>query len=396
MLLGSIFVIAGLLFQAQPAPPADNWRVLVEQGKQAYAKQAYADAISRLTTAAELAAAAEDGKDKVFDVLRLLAAVHQGAGNFAEAEQILKKVVEQSRPDSPNVAMAANLEQLASIHRAQGHSEQALAAIDRAVGIREQHADSNRSDLARDLTTSGLLLINLDLRKGAARLQEALREWDTASPGDPQALPAIEALAALYRDGTQYAEAEPLLLRALRIREAATGPDSAEVISTVDSLAYIEFGLKNYSQAEPYYRRLLALWERHGGPDHPMTALTLDKLAEFFAAQQRYEEAEQAANTALAARSRMYLGSLNQAGRMLLMQAKLSDAEDHFRRAVQIGDLAKAPDEVLDPVLRIYAKILTALERGREAESVEVRIKDALFRKGEREGRRPSPVQPSH
>ena len=91
----------------------------------------------------------------------------------------------------------------------------------------------------------------------------------------------------------------------------------------------------------------------------------------------------------------MHLASLNQAGRMLLIEAKLSEAAGHYRTAVQIGDLSKAPDEVMDPVLRIYAKILVALKRTGEAEPVEVRIKNALYRK-EREGRRPSHVQPSH
>ena len=55
--------------------------------------------------------------------------------------------------------------------------------------------------------------------------------------------------------------------------------------------------------------------------------------------------------------------------------------------------LAKAPDEALDPLLRIYSKILRVLERGVEADALDERVKDALFRKADREGRLPSPVK---
>ena len=91
-------------------------------------------------------------------------------------------------------------------------------------------------------------------------------------------------------------------------------------------------------------------------------------------------------------RTRMHLASLNQTGRFILMQAKLADAEDLYRRAVQIGDLAQAPDDVMDPVLRVYAGILREQKRAEEAKALDQRVKDALIRKGDREGRRPSPL----
>ncbi len=392
MLLG-ILIATSLLVQTQSSAGTD-WRTLLEDGKQAYLKHDYAGSVVQLKAAAEAAAAAAEGDAGVLETLRLLSAVYRDTGDLAQAELVLLQAVERCAPDS--LALAATLEQLAAIQRAQGHSDETLATIERAIAIRERITASPRVELARDLTTSALLVYKTDVKKATGQLQRAIHEWDAASPGDPQVLPAIEALAAVYRDGAQYAEAEPLLFRALRMREAATGPGSAEVIAAVDSLAYVEFGLKKFTDAEPLYRRLLALWETHGGPDHPMTALTLDKMAEFFAAQQRYDEAEKAAATALESRLKMHLGSLNQAGRMLLMQAKLTEAEEHYRTAVQIGDLSKAPDEVMDPLLRIYAKILVALKRDGDAEPVEIRIKNALYRKGEREGRRPSPVQPSH
>jgi len=393
-MLAITLMAAGLLVQAAAGTPVD-WRTQFESGKQAYAKHDYAEATARLNAAAEAAAAVKDGETGLLDTLRFLAGVYRETGDYAQAERVLDIAARHCGAADPNgIRLAAILEELTVVQRAQGHGDVALATIGKAIQIRESHTDVSRADLARDLTTASALLYKAgEAEKAIAGFERALKEWDAVLPGDPQALPAMEALATAYRDRSQYLEAEPLVLRALRLREAASGPESAEVIAAVDSLAYIEFGLKKFPEAEVLFRRLLALWEANGGPDHPMTALTHDKMAEFFAFQQRYGEAEKSARQALAVRTKLHLASLNQTGRMFLMEAKLAEAEELYQRAVQIGDLAQAPDDVLDPVLRVYAKILRELKRDSEADALELRVKNAILRRADKEGRRPSPVK---
>jgi tetratricopeptide (TPR) repeat protein len=176
------------------------------------------------------------------------------------------------------------------------------------------------------------------------------------------------------------------------LREAVSGPEGAEVISTVDSLAYVEVGLGKMTEAEAFYKRLLALWAKNAGPEHPMVALTLDKMAEAYANMQRYDDAEKCAAGAEAMRAKMHLASMGQEGRLLVMQIKVPEAEDMYRRAIQIGDLSKASDEAMDPLLRVYAKVLRDQKHIDEAVAVEKRIEEALDRKADREGRRPKPV----
>ena len=379
----SIALAAVALLAADAEP-----RTLVDKGKQAFAKQQFVEAADKFKAAADAA----DGL-AALDALRLLAAAYRETGNLAEAEKALKRAIEKAG-DPPALKAAAVFEELSGIQRAQGRDDDAASALDNAIKIREANPDSPRTDLARSIAALAMLHQKKGQLVDAAKgLERAIAEWDAAAPGDPQSLPAIEALAAIHREVAAYADAEPLLLRAVRLREAVSGPDSAEMITAVDSLAYVEFGLRKFSEAEPLYKRLLALWELNGGPDHPMVALTLDKMAEFYAFQQRYAEAGERASAALSLRTRMHVGSLNQTGRVLLMQARIVEAEDLYRRTLQIGDLAKAPDDAMDPVLRIYARILRELKRPDEAAALETRVKDALLRKGEREGRRESPVK---
>lgn len=355
-----------------------------DAGKQAYARRDYAEAVAQLTAAAETAAESP----AYCEIVRFLAAAYRETGDRDRAEQVLALAVEEHRD-------AGLLEDLATMRRAQGRPQEALTALEEAVEIREARPDATRIELARDRTIAAMLHSKLgNADKAIEAFQRAIREWDLASPGDPQSLTALESLAVMYRDRAAYQEAEPLLERAVRLREAANGPDSAEVISAVDSLAYVEFGLKKFAPAEALYRRLAALWEKNAGADHPMLALTFDKMAEFYAFQQRYADAEIYARRALELRTRTHLASLNQTGRVLLMEAKLDEADKLYRTALQIGDLAEAPDDAMDPLLRTSATLLRTLKRDGEAEKLDARVKAALLRKADREGRLPSPVTP--
>ena len=241
MLLVTV-IAAGFLLQTQAETPVD-WRAELESGKQAYAKRDYSAAVGRLQVAAEAAAAATGNDAGLIETLRLLAAVYRDTGDYAQAEPVLQRAAERCAALEPDSALlAAVLEETAVVQRAQGHAEQALVTIDKAIRLRELHPDPARPDLARDVTMAAMLRSKLgDQEKAIEGLERVIKEWDLVSPGDPQSLPAIEELATAYRDRTRYAEAEPLIVRALRLREAASGPEGAEVISTVDSLAYIEF-----------------------------------------------------------------------------------------------------------------------------------------------------------
>jgi tetratricopeptide (TPR) repeat protein len=332
----------------------------------------------------------------VLDALRMLASARRAQGDFGEASRALARALEvcAALHGAESRQSAGLLAEIASAERAQGHLELALETIQKAITTREAAPGGRPEDLARDLTFRATIELKFKHGEEAAELLiRAVDLWNSAAPGDVQILPALEVLASLYRDASLYDKAEPLLLQALKMRESVAGPDSADVIADVDSLAYVYFGLKRYPEAESYYKRLLDLWEKTAGSDHPMRALTLDKMAEFYAFQQRYAEGEKAAAEALAMRGRVHLASLNQTGRLILMQARLADADDLYRRAVQIGDLAKAPDEWMDPLLRVYAAVLREENKTEEAEAVDKRVKEALLRKADREGRRPSPLK---
>ena len=384
----------GFLLQS-PAPPAD-WHAILDQGRQALVEHKTQDALPLLRTAEQAARTAGDYLGTM-ECLHLEAAAARELGDLDAASAIMETAAEEvTQKMGAGPDLASILEQALPILRARRRDDLALGNLNRAIAIRGAHPEIQPVAYANDLTAAADLQLHAgETEKAIAMLTLAIHQWDTLNPSDPGCLPALDALASIWRNGARYADAEPILQRALRLREDLFGPDNAEMLATLDSLAYVEFGLKHLPEAEALYKRMLDLWQKSAGPDHPMVALTWDKMAEFYASQQRYDDAERCANAALDLRMRFYVASLHQTGRILIMEAKIPEAEDLYHRTIQIGELAHAPDDVMDPPLRVYATILRAENRPKEAEAIDKRVKDALLRKADREGRKePPPSQP--
>ena len=76
-----------------------------------------------------------------------------------------------------------------------------------------------------------------------------------------------------------YAKAEPLLLRALKIYEKALGPDHPNTADSLQSLAALYRNTGDYAKAEPLLQRALKINEKALGPENPATATSLNNLA---------------------------------------------------------------------------------------------------------------------
>ena len=102
---------------------------------------------------------------------------------------------------------------------------------------------------------------------------------------------ALNNLATLYKSQGRYAEAEPLLKRALAIRERALGLDHPDVGLAHNNLAELYRQQGRYAEAEPLLKRALAIFEQALGRDHPAVATSLNNLAALHQDQGRTEEA---------------------------------------------------------------------------------------------------------
>jgi tetratricopeptide (TPR) repeat protein len=105
----------------------------------------------------------------------------------------------------------------------------------------------------------------------------------------PEATQLLMQAGDYLEQSAQYAQADPLLQRALAIREKILGPEHLDTGYALHQLAILYGDQGKYEQAEPLYLSALAIKEKILGPEHPDTGNTLHSLAVLYRRQGRYE-----------------------------------------------------------------------------------------------------------
>ncbi len=182
----------------------------------------------------------------------------------------------------------------------------------------------------------------------AARLVRTLR-LAAALPADKQAsltqAPGLIGQAAALHNRGKYAEAEPLLRKALAINEDILGPKHPDSALTCNYLANNLQAQHRYREAEALYRKVLAGREEVLGRKHPETNTSRNNLGQNLQEQGRAREAEPLLREALAIweevlgprHHRTALGFTNLAAN-LHAQGRYTEAEPLFRKALAIWE----------------------------------------------------------
>ncbi len=149
-------------------------------------------------------------------------------------------------------------------------------------------------------------------------------------------------IAASYQG--KYAEAEPLLQRALVIREEQLGTEHPDTASSLNNLAVLYFKQGKYAEAESLYQQALAIREERLGAQHPDTAQSLNNLAVLYKNQGKYEQAEPLYQRSLAIWEERGTShpdtamSLSNLALLYINQGKYEQAEPLFKRALAIWE----------------------------------------------------------
>ncbi len=229
---------------------------------------------------------------------------------------------------------------LFSYGRAQYHNgayRAATASYREALALRNND-EAGLNNLALALLSAG------DYAEAEPLLQRALTISEkTLGPEHPETAAGLNNLAGLYIGQGRYAEAEPLLQRVLAIREKALGPENPTTAGSLNNLAALYSAQGRFEQAEPLQQRALAIRERALGPEHPDTAAGLNNLALLYRAQGRHEEAEPLQQRALVIQEKALgpehpdtAGSLNNLALLYSAQGRYEEAELLRQRVLTI------------------------------------------------------------
>ncbi len=170
--------------------------------------------------------------------------------------------------------------------------------------------------------------------------------------GDPGTVSRLlNDAASLLQAKARWAEAEPLMRRALGIDEASYGPEHPKVAVCLNNLAALLKITNRLEEAEPLMRRALGIDEASYGSEHPKVAIRLNNLAQLLKATLRLEEAEPLMRRALGIDEARY-------------------GPDHPDVAIDLNNLAQLLQdtnrrEVAEPLLRRSCLVM-ALSLGSE------------------------------
>lgn len=211
----------------------------------------------------------------------------------------------------------------------------------------------------------------------AVTMAERLTQLVRAQKGEDHLDTArsLVTLAGLYSIQRRLTEAEPLLKRALAIREKALGPSHPETMAILGVLGPIYRSLGRVAEAELLEKR--ARQTPHRADEHAADDVRLRNEAAAHAAQDRHAEAELLYQRSISAADKKHgpehpriVHSLNPLAELYVKQSRLAEAEQLLKRALAIREKTNELAELhLQTALAHEMSAKTNRQQGRRAEA---------------------------
>lgn len=214
------------------------------------------------------------------------------------------------------------------------------------------------------------------LDRGAERIERELS-------GQPEVQATLmNTMGQVYMNLGLYAQAAPLLEKALATRRRLHGDVSVEVAECANDMATLHQNRADYPAAEPLFREALATRRRLLGDDHDDVATSLNNLAALLHVMGEYAEAESIYVEALELRRGLFgtghpgvAEVLSNYGDMMFGLGRLAEADSMLGEALAIGRQTLDGDH---PHLVVYmsnrASLLQTMGSYAEAESLFLEI----------------------
>ena len=167
-------------------------------------------------------------------------------------------------------------------------------------------------------------------------------------PRDPILAGSFNNFGNFYNRQKRFADAEPLLARAVQMYIGAHGEIHPATVTATNNLGTAYLGLGRLDEAEALYKRALAGAEALEGPNHSVVAFELTYLAEVKFRKGAYVEAEEylrrsmsILEKALGAEAPHVGAVMHRLAWALKAQRKDKEATELFDRANQIANKNK-------------------------------------------------------
>jgi non-specific serine/threonine protein kinase/serine/threonine-protein kinase len=229
-------------------------------------------------------------------------------------------------------------------------------AVMQAIQLRRITRERDRADRVTAFMTGMFKVSNPSEARGndiRAReiLDKSAKDIDTGLANDPELqTQMMNVMGTVYQSLGLTSKAEPLLRRALEIRQRILGPRNPETLQSQQDLAAAVLAQSHYPEAEKLCRETMEARRQVLGPEHHDTVDSLVQLARTLGYESRYDEAEKLNREALeVARRKWPRDSLTATALSLLAdtlthEGKYQEAEKAAREALEMDRQALGSD----------------------------------------------------
>jgi len=297
-----------------------------------------------------------------------LAEVYQEQKKYPEAELLLRERLEESlKAAQPNTEVHAAHMHLARFYQEQGKLAQAEEHYKSALAETEKPGVwPDRELLSSTALWLGRFYVERQRYRDAEPLFRRFVETREASrPSDPSLPHYLPELAKIYEALEEYAAAEELYRRALKIAEELDEPKDFLIVRALDELAQFCQSRGRYSEAEDHSRRSLSLVEEK------IQAQTIADIKR----HSRWSKNSDA--DARVKRARIPISeALDRLAVIYELREKYAESEPLRRRSIEIKEQAwgEANARIWVDSLAAHAKALHKLGRDDEAARLDERV----------------------
>lgn len=221
-------------------------------------------------------------------------------------------------------------------------------AVLQTMQLRRTTRALNRADRVTAFMTDMFKVSNPSEARGndiRAReiLDKSAKDIDTGLANDPE-LKAhmMNVMGTVYQSLGLSSKAEPLLRRALEIRQRILGPRNPDTLQSESDLAVVMLAESHYPEAEKLFRETMETRRQVLGPDHHDTVDSMVQLARILGFESRYDEAEKLNREALEVARRKFepqdkltATALSLLADTLTREGKYPEAEKADREALE-------------------------------------------------------------
>lgn len=340
----------------------------------------YARAMEHLRAAEKLTDRQRAGEEWA-DVQHLIADVLIDEGKYAEAENVLRQVVEVRTgvlgAENPDTLRSRNNLGLALLRggkfaEAEREYRAVVALQTKVLGPEDPDTLMSRTGLATALFREANFVESEKESRAVLKLSEKV-----LGPEHPDTLRSRNYLAGTLGSQNKYTESEAESRTVLKLRTKTLGPEHPDTIASRSNLAGALMKQGKYAEAEQEYRELIELNDKVLGAQHPQAFILRRNFVTALLHQKKYDEAADEARQVLAGNEEALgaqhpetLSSRADLAYALMNQGKFSEAESTFREVIKLQERVLGPEH--PDTLSACSNLAYVLARsGKNAEAVQ-------------------------